>query len=145
MKYILFFILLISFFNSKAQFNPLQPPNTYSSSDNPYYWKNRASLVKNGYWQQDVHYTIDANIDEESDIITAKEKLIYTNNSPHDLSFVYFHLYQNAFQPDSYLDELEKANKVKTKYGKYESKKLGTTVNSMKIEAAVTVKVAKKK
>ena len=134
MKHILFFILLISFFNSGAQFNPLQPPNTFSTSDNPYYWKNRASLVKNGYWQQDVHYTIDANIDEETDIITAKEKLIYSNNSPHDLSFVYFHLYQNAFQPDSYLDELEKVNKVDTKYGKYESKKLGTTVNSMKIE-----------
>ena len=64
-----------------------------------------------GYWQQDVHYIIKAKIDEETDIISANQELIYTNNSPDTLDVVYFHLYQNAFQPDSYLDELQTQNK----------------------------------
>ena len=42
------------------------------------------------YWQQDVYYNIKAKIDEETDIITATQKLIYTNNSPDKLDIVYF-------------------------------------------------------
>ena len=63
-----------------------------------------------GYWQQDVHYRIKANVDETTDIINADQTLTYWNNSPDEIDFVYFHLYQNAFQPDSYLDELQKEN-----------------------------------
>ena len=47
------------------------------------------------------------------------------------LMFVYFHLYQNAFQPDSYLDELQSKNGKKPKYGKYEAEKLGTVIESI--------------
>jgi hypothetical protein len=65
-----------------------------------------------GYWQQDVAYSINAFIDEENKLIDATETLVYTNNSPHDLPFVYFHLYQNAFVDGSYLCDLHKANKV---------------------------------
>ena len=68
-------------------------PNTYRQADNPNYWQNKAPT---GYWQQDVHYNIKANIDETKDIIDASESLTYWNNSPDDLSFVYFHLYQNG-------------------------------------------------
>ena len=63
-----------------------------------------------GYWQQDVYYEIDAEINEETDIISASQKLKYWNNSPDTLYEVYFHLYQNAFQPGSYYDELQKQN-----------------------------------
>ena len=86
-----------------------------------------------GYWQQDVHYTIDANIDEETNIVSGKENLVYWNNSPHDLDVVYFHLYQNAFQPDSYYDKLQKSNKANPKYGVYEREKKGTIINSIKV------------
>ena len=58
-----------------------------------------------------MHYKINAYIDEETDIINAEQTLVYWNNSPDTLEYVYFHLYQNAFQPDSYLDELQKQNK----------------------------------
>ena len=85
------------------------------------------------YWQQDIYYNIKANIDEETDIIDAYEELTYWNNSPDTLYFVYFHLYQNAFQPDSYYDKLQKENGKNPKYGKYESKKLGTTVEKITI------------
>ena len=115
-------------------YNALQPPNTYRNADNPYYWKNRKPYP--GYWQQDVYYVIKADIDEKTDIITASEELTYWNNSPDDLTFVYFHLYQNAFQPDSYYDKLHKENNVIPEYGKYEQQKLGTEILNIAVNNA---------
>jgi aminopeptidase N len=116
---------------NQEKYNPLAPPNTYQNIDNPNYWKNK--MPNKAYWQQDVYYTIKANIDEETDIITATEQLTYTNNSLDELNVVYFHLYQNAFQPDSYLDELQSQNGKNPKYGEYESQKLGTSIDKMTV------------
>ena len=118
--------------NDGYLYNPLSEPNTYQNADNPNYWKNK--MPHKGYWQQDIHYIIKAKIDEETDIISANQELIYTNNSPDTLDAVYFHLYQNAFQPDSYLDELQTQNKKNPKYGEYENKKLGTIVESLSVD-----------
>jgi aminopeptidase N len=103
----------------------------YQSPQNQYYWKNRNP--KPGYWQQDVHYQLKANLKDETDIVDANEALRYTNNSPDTLHELYFHLYQNAFQPESYAAQLEKANGVKTKFGHYEAQKLGTQVEQVSI------------
>ncbi|MEC7646380.1 MAG: M1 family aminopeptidase [Bacteroidota bacterium] len=119
----------------KEKYNPLAKPNTYQNTDNPNYWKNK--MPNKAYWQQDVYYNIQAKIDEETDIITAIEELTYTNNSPDELNIVYFHLYQNAFQPDSYLDELQSQNKKNPKYGEYESKKLGTIIDEITIDGMI--------
>ncbi len=113
------------------KYNPLLPPNTYRNADNPHYWKNKNPYC--GYWQQDVHYKIKARIDEKTDIITATEELTYWNNSPDTLTYVFFHLYQNAFQPESYYDKLQRENKIKPVYGKYESQKKGTEIANLKV------------
>lgn len=110
-------------------YNPNSPPNDYQSPQNPYYWKNRPP--SKSYWQQDVHYIISADIDEKTDQIKATQTLEYWNNSPDTLYEVFFHLYQNAFQPESHLDELNEANQYGAKYGKYEEKKLGTVIHSL--------------
>ncbi|EQB62926.1 MAG: aminopeptidase N [candidate division Zixibacteria bacterium RBG-1] len=55
-------------------------------------------------WQQQVEYTISAQLFPKEHKIEAKQTLIYTNNSPDTLRKVYFHLYLNAFQPGSYMD-----------------------------------------
>lgn len=115
--------------NVKSQYTDRGPDNLFRSSANPHYWKNKMPFA--GYWQQDVHYTIKANIDETTDIITGEEQLVYWNNSPDTLHFVYFNLYQNAFQPGSYLDDLQKHNDVHPSYGKYEKNKKGTEIDSM--------------
>ena len=52
----------------------------YRSATNPFYWKNRKPYE--GYWQQDVHYNIKAEINDSTDILTGEEELIYWNNSP---------------------------------------------------------------
>jgi len=131
-KALIIAILLVSTLTyAQEKYNPLAPPNTYQNTDNPNYWKNK--MPHKAYWQQDVYYNIKATIDEETDIITATEQLTYTNNSPDELDVVYFHLYQNAFQPDSYLDELQSQNGENPKYGKYESQKLGTIIDKMTV------------
>jgi len=109
-----------------------QPADNYRSTQNPLYWKNRKPFE--GYWQQDVHYTIKASVDEKTDIITGSEELTYWNNSPDTLAFVYFHLYQNAFQPGSYTDKLHKANNFPVRYGRYESQGLGTTISKIQLD-----------
>lgn len=108
-----------------------RPAYSYRSEQNPYYWKNKKPY--DGYWQQDVHYQIKAAIDEKTDIIDGKVILTYYNNSPDDLPFVYFHLYQEAFQPHSYVSELNQVNAVNPTYGKYEAQGLGTEVSEVKI------------
>ena len=91
-------------------YNPLLPPNTYTNHDNPNYWKNKIPV--DGYWQQDVHYKINAELIDTQNVIKGHEILHYTNNSPDELTHVFFHLYQNAFQPDSYYDLFQKSKNL---------------------------------
>jgi len=123
-----FLVLLLSVFFSASLYSQ-SDYNFFSSSENELYWKNRKPFE--GYWQQDVHYTIDAEIDDLQDIISGTETLIYTNNSPDTLTFVYFHLFQNAFQPGSYFDQLSIANDVHNKYSKWEKEKKGTVIEKI--------------
>lgn len=55
-------------------------------------------------WQQRVKYTMNIDMNVETNRFTGKQKLEYTNNSPDTLTKVYYHLYFNAFQPGSMMD-----------------------------------------
>ncbi|MDO8998812.1 MAG: M1 family metallopeptidase [Bacteroidota bacterium] len=106
----------------------------YRSATNPLYWKNRKPFE--GYWQQDVHYNIKAELNDSTDILTGNEELTYWNNSPYDISFVYFHLYSNAQIKDSYCADLYKNNDYNLKFGKYRSNGLGTQVEKITVNGA---------
>lgn len=72
------------------------------------------------YWQQHVDYTMDVDMDVENYQYTGTQKLVYTNNSPDELTRVYYHLYFNAFQPGSEMDMrlqtiADPSNKMTTK------------------------------
>ena len=62
-------------------------------------WVNAQS--NSNYWQQHVDYTMDIDMNVENYQYEGKQKLVYTNNSPDELNMVFYHLYFNAFQPDS--------------------------------------------
>jgi hypothetical protein len=125
-KHIAFLFFIPLFFSAQNEYID------YRSVTNPLYWKNRKPFE--GYWQQDVHYNINADLNDSTDVISAKEELTYWNNSPYDLSFVYFHLYANAQTKDSYTSDLYKSNGYNLKYGKYREKDLGTQVESMQVD-----------
>lgn len=54
-----------------------------------------------GYWQQRVEYQIDVRLDDQTHAVQGRVKLKYFNNSPDTMRRGFFHLYWNAFQPNS--------------------------------------------
>jgi hypothetical protein len=53
------------------------------------------------YWQQKVDYDIDVRLDEDAKRIEASEDITYTNNSPHELRYLWVQLDQNRFADGS--------------------------------------------
>ncbi len=66
--------------------------------------KNETEKWPNNYWQQHVAYTMDIDMNVETYQYNGNQKLIYTNNSPDSINKVFYHLYFNAFQPNSEMD-----------------------------------------
>lgn len=57
------------------------------------------------YYQQSAKYKMDIDVDADNYTYQGKQTLTYTNNSPDELTVVYFHLYWNAFKPGSMMDQ----------------------------------------
>ncbi len=55
-------------------------------------------------WQQRIKYQIDAQLNDQLHLVNGTENIEYTNNSPDTLHKLMFHLYWNAFQPNSSMD-----------------------------------------
>jgi len=74
-------------------------PNFYTSNGTEY----RSASGKPGpaYWQNAASYNIQARLDDKLDKITGKVQIVYTNNSPEDLDFIWLQLDQNLFHNDS--------------------------------------------
>jgi hypothetical protein len=56
------------------------------------------------YWQQHVDYKMEVAMDVKNYQYKGNQELVYTNNSPDTLRKVYYHLFNNAFQPGSEMD-----------------------------------------
>ncbi|WP_276481216.1 M1 family metallopeptidase [Paraflavitalea pollutisoli] len=52
------------------------------------------------YWQQEVHYIIDVELDDKANSLNGYLKLRYINHSPDSLNYIWFHLWPNAFKND---------------------------------------------
>ena len=55
-------------------------------------------------WQQRVKYTMNIDMNVQTNQFAGKQTLEYSNNSPDTLKRVFYHLYFNAFQPNSMMD-----------------------------------------
>jgi len=78
---------------------------TVNSTKNKTVTKTKVHKQSNqGYWQQHVDYTMDIDMDVKTYQYKGTQKLVYTNNSPDALNKVFYHLYFNAFQPNSQMD-----------------------------------------
>ncbi|HJW17899.1 MAG TPA: M1 family metallopeptidase [Flavisolibacter sp.] len=76
------------------------------------------------YWQQKVSYVIDVTLDDKEKTLDAFEKLTYTNNSPDTLSFIWFHLWPNAYKNDktAFSDQLLTNGNTKFYFSEKEQK-----------------------
>ena len=60
---------------------------------------------QNAYYQQAAQYKMDIDVNVEQFTYQGTQTLKYRNNSPDELNVVYFHLYWNAFKPNSMMDQ----------------------------------------
>jgi hypothetical protein len=64
---------------------------------------------QHGYWQQAIDYDIELTMNPAVHQFEATQRMVYTNNSPDTLRTVFMHLYFNAFQPNSAMDQRQRA------------------------------------
>jgi hypothetical protein len=89
--------------------------------------------AQTSYWQQDLHYTIKAELNDAEKSVTGFETIIYKNNAPDTLNFIWFHIWPNAYKNDStsLMDQIHKDpdhdTKTVTGYGSIDG--LSFTVN----------------
>ena len=60
-----------------------------------------AAAQETPYFQQDVAYRIEARLDDAAEVLSGRARMRYVNRSPATLDSLYFHLYLNAFRPNS--------------------------------------------
>ena len=65
----------------------------------------RSDAQRAGYWQQTVEYEMEIDMHVETNRFDGYQKLVYHNHSPDELTRVFYHLFFNAFQPNSMMDK----------------------------------------
>jgi len=56
------------------------------------------SLYSQDYFQQEVNYEIHVSLDDEAHQLHATETIEYVNNSPSTLTYIWFHIWPNAYK-----------------------------------------------
>src|ERR1700754_5000569 len=59
------------------------------------------------YWQQRADYVINAEVDDNTQMLTGSETITYYNNAPEALSYLWLQLDQNIFAESSMTDKTE--------------------------------------
>ena len=94
------------------------------------------------YWQQQIDYSMEIDVDVNNYQYKGTQKAVYTNNSPDELTKVFYHLYFNAFQPGSQMDVRslnikDPDRRVGDRISKLQSNEIGyIKVNSLKQNGA---------
>jgi len=63
--------------------------------------RNVLGIPPSDYWQNAANYLLEVELDDQTHKITGVAEIEYTNNSPHPLTYLWFHLDQNAFKANS--------------------------------------------
>ena len=53
------------------------------------------------YWQQQLRYNIKAELNDKDKSISGFETIVYKNNSPTTLNFIWFHIWPNAYKNET--------------------------------------------
>jgi hypothetical protein len=64
-----------------------------------------STIHAQSYWQQKADYEMEIDFDNSKHRFKGVQKITYTNHSPDTLDKLFYHLYFNAFQPGSEMDE----------------------------------------
>ncbi len=58
-------------------------------------------FAQQNYWQQELTYKIDVELNDVEKSLKAFETIVYKNNSPSTLNFIWFHLWPNAYSNEN--------------------------------------------
>jgi hypothetical protein len=99
----------------------------------------------NSYWQQEVDYKMNVQMDVKTFQYKGTQELKYTNNSPDTLNKVFYHLYFNAFQPGSEMDVRSRTiadpdSRVKDRISKLSPSEIGYIKPTMFMQDNTTAK-----
>lgn len=61
-------------------------------------WMHAQKQERKEYFQQEVNYSIDVTLDDVNHTLKGFERIEYINNSPDELTHLYFHLWPNAYR-----------------------------------------------
>ena len=70
----------------------------------------------NAYWQQKVDHKISVTLDDKNHILRGYQEMMYTNNSPDTLEYIFMHLYPNAYKHDHTAFAKQKVENGDTKF-----------------------------
>lgn len=59
-----------------------------------------AGNTQTAYWQQQVNFDIKVQLDDQKNTMDGFEKMEYINNSPDTLTYIWFHVWMNAYKND---------------------------------------------
>ncbi len=82
-------------YNPHKAFDPSFDSNTGT------YYRSASGMPGPGYWQNRADYKIKAALDDNKNAVSGNEEIIYTNNSPDNLHYVWLQLDQNRFKDSS--------------------------------------------
>ncbi|MGI9013714.1 MAG: M1 family metallopeptidase [Phycisphaerales bacterium] len=80
------------------------------------------------YWQQQVDYTIAASLDPTTYELNAHQVMVYHNNSPDALDYIWLHLEQNIFRADSIGSKIAANNAI----GMQQAGGTGVTITNLR-------------
>lgn len=86
------------------------------------------TYAQSNYFQQELTYNISVRLNEKEKALHGYEKLVYKNNSPNTLNYIWFHIYPNAYKNENTAlfqqintDETRKKKLDKITYGYIDS------------------------
>lgn len=59
-----------------------------------------ASFAQHAYWQQQVNFSIDVKLNDADHTLDGFAKIEYINHSPDTLTYIWFHVWPNAYRTD---------------------------------------------
>ena len=89
-----------------------------------------------GYWQQEVNYKMVIDVNTKNHTYQGKQILEYKNNSPDTLNRVFYHLFFNAFRPNS-------EQVLASKYATFERRGVAEKIANLKSEDWGLVEITK--
>lgn len=60
-----------------------------------------AATAQTVYWQQHVKYDIDVQLNDAGKSVSGTETVVYSNHSPNELNFIWFHIWPNAYRNEN--------------------------------------------